>query len=548
MKTRKFGKIAAALLSLVLMLSTLSMSVFAQTSTGVFDPTITSGSLTIKKTDGAGNAITDTTLQYTIYKVATVKQTTSGTSTSMQYILDTGVTLTGGIVGNGTNVALPTGTTPADFVSGLPAGTALTNTAGTGILTFSSLPLGLYLVRETVSPAGVTQSNDFLVSIPMSETVSGNQVWNYDPVATPKNTVVDGKVSKTITGGATATGGGTNEWTASLGAELDYKVTATLPTTFVQTPYTTYKVTDTPGAGLSINLDGTGAAGSFDGIVVKVGTTTLVKGTDYTIAASGTGFAVELITAQPTATAPSTDKTTPGAQLPTLTAASIPINGAVVTITYKATMLPAGGSLANAVNVTSAYNTSGGGSVTPPTITPPPTDPLPTVVTYNYAIQKVDGSNAPLTGATFAIRNALNGKYLAWTSTGGWAEATGLSDTNLYKVTSATGPTSGIVSFNGLAGTITGTNEYEIVEISAPAGYSALTAPITVTIDSASTTLANTAGSYSMQVVNSKANTFTLPGTGGMGIYIYTIGGVLLIGTAILLFALNRKRKNSLSA
>jgi len=179
--------------------------------------------------------------------------------------------------------------------------------------------------------------------------------------------------------------------------------------------------------------------------------------------------------------------------------------------------------------------------VTPPAIIPPAIDPPPTIVTYNYALQKVDGnnSNAPLAGAKFAIQNS-SGSYLAWTSTGGWSVATGLADPNLYTFTSATA-SSAIVPFNGLAG-----GSYNIVELSAPAGYSQLTAAIPVTISATTTADANTTGGgagYSIQVVNSLANTFTLPGTGGMGIYLYTIGGVLLIGAAIVLFARNRKRQ-----
>ena len=533
MKAKKsIKRLSVLLVSLALVLCMLPTAALAHTSSGpTFDGT-TSGSLTINKTNGAGTAITDTSLQYTVYKVADITQTNTGGVVSVQYILGNGVTLTGGVVGNGTSVTVPTGVTAADFVSGLPTGTSVTNTAGTGTLTFSSLPLGLYLVKETVTPAGVAQSNDFLVSIPMSTTVSGNSVWDYDPVATPKNTVVDGTVSKGITSGATLVSGST--YTASLGDSVTYAITATLPTTFTVTPYTTYTVTDIPSTGLVIDYAGTGSAANFDGIVVSVGATTLTRGTDYTITASGTGFVVELITDQPTPTG----STTPGTQAAALT------NGAVVTITYKATLSPTAtaSSFTNTVAVNSRYNTAGGTTVTPPTITPSPTDPIPTIVTYNYALQKVDGdnSNAPLAGAAFAIQNS-SGSYLAWNTTNGWSVATGLSDPDLYTVTSATGATSAIVSFRGLAG-----GSYNIVELSAPAGYSQLTAAIPVTVSATTTADADTTGGgagYSIQVVNSLANTFTLPGTGGMGIYLYTIGGVLLIGAAIVLFARNRKRK-----
>lgn len=534
-KKKSIGKISALLLCMALIMCLLPMTALAHTTSGpTFDGTA-SGSLTINKTDGAGTLITDTSLAYTVYKVADITQTNSSGVVSVQYILDNGVTLnSGAIVGDGSTVTVPTGTTAASFdTASLPTGTTVANTAGTGTLSFTGLPLGLYLVRETTTPAGVAQSNDFLVSIPMSTTVGGNSVWDYDPVAAPKNTVVDGSVAKTITGGATNVSGST--YTASLGNSVTYAATATLPSTFVITPYTSYKITDVPSTGLIINKDGTGAPGSFDGIVVTVGATTLVKNTDYTIANSGTGFVVELITTAPTGTT-----TAAGTNF-----SSLLTNGAVVTITYNAQLSPSatGSSFTNTVNVTSAYNTTGG-PVTPPAITPDPLTPVPTIVTYNYALQKVDGdnSNTPLAGAKFAIKNS-GGSYLAWDTTNGWTVATGLSDPNLYTVTSATGATNAIVSFNGLAG-----GSYSLEEIAAPSGYSALTAPIAITIDATSTTDADTGSGgagYSIQVVNTLANVFTLPGTGGMGIYLYTIGGVLLIGAAIVLFTRNRKKKGA---
>lgn len=529
-KKKTIKRIPAFLLCMALILCMLPMTALAhQTSGPTFDGT-SNGSLTINKTDGAGIPVADTSLEYTIYKVATVQQTNTAGVVSTQYLLDAGVTMDSGAITSGSPV--PSGATSSRFdTASLPAGTALTNSGGTGTLVFSGLPLGLYLVRETVTPAGVSVSNDFLVSIPMSTVVGGNNVWDYDPVATPKNTVINGSVTKTVTSGATNVSG--NTWTASLGNTITYQISATLPTTFTVTPFTTYKITDIPASALIIDKDGSGAPGSFNGIVVTVGGTTLINGIDYNITDSGTGFVIELITDVPAST-------TPGTQSAALT------DGAVVTVTYDATLSPSalgGGSFTNNVQVDSQYNTPGG-PVTPPPITPPPINPPPTIITYNYALRKVDDSATPaaLAGAEFAIKDSSN-NYLAWTAGGGWSTATGLSDPNLYTVTSATGATNGIVSFNGLAG-----GSYSLEEINAPSGYSALTAPIAVTIDATSTADADILGGgigYSIQVVNSLANTFTLPGTGGMGIYFYTIGGVLVIALAIVLFSRNRKRRSN---
>lgn len=547
MKTRTINRLPALFLALLLVLCLVPVTVSAHTTIGpIFDGT-TSGSLTVNKTDGAGNAITDNSLAYTIYPVATVQQTNTGGVVSTKYILAAGISLnSGAITGDGATVAVPSGVSPSDFdTASLTAGTTQTNIGGTGTLTFSGLPLGLYLVRETVTPAGVTQANDFLVSIPLSTMdAGGNSVWDYDPVAAPKNTVVDGAVSKTLTAGGTAVSGSTDTWTASLGSTLTYQIQATLPTTFTTTPFTTYTVTDTPDAALIIELDGTGAAGSFNGVVVTMGGTTLVNGLDYTISsvaasgASGIGFEVELIT-DPAVNTPLPP--VPGSQSPHLG------DGAVVTVTYDAQLSPlaTGTSFTNAVKVNNEYLDSTGTDITGPEIEPDPTDPPPTILSHNYALKKVDDSSTPvaLAGAVFAIQDSAN-NYLKWTSTGGWGTASSLSDPDLYTVTSAIGTTSGIVSFNGLAA-----GSYSLVEIAAPSGYSVLTTPISVTIDATSTADADTAAGgagYSIQVVNSLANTFVLPGTGGRGIYLYTIGGVLLIAAAILLIARNRKKNGNI--
>ena len=73
-----------------------------------------------------------------------------------------------------------------------------------GKVVFNELPVGLYLVIETTSPAAVTQKVEpFLVSIPMtrigadaSETVNKNQEsWLYDVTVYPKNSIAKGNVT-----------------------------------------------------------------------------------------------------------------------------------------------------------------------------------------------------------------------------------------------------------------------------------------------------------------------------------------------------------------
>ena len=81
-----------------------------------------------------------------------------------------------------------------------------------GKVVFDTLPVGLYLVIETTSPAAVTKKVDpFLISIPMTrigadatETANKNQEsWLYDVTVYPKNSIAKGNVTlekKGVTG------------------------------------------------------------------------------------------------------------------------------------------------------------------------------------------------------------------------------------------------------------------------------------------------------------------------------------------------------------
>lgn len=63
-----------------------------------------------------------------------------------------------------------------------------------GVVTFSDLPVGLYVVIETAYPDKVTKASDpFLVSIPMTNPENGG--WMYDVYAYPKNSTSEGTVT-----------------------------------------------------------------------------------------------------------------------------------------------------------------------------------------------------------------------------------------------------------------------------------------------------------------------------------------------------------------
>lgn len=101
-------------------------------------------------------------------------------------------------------------------------GTADTNS--NGVAELSNLPYGVYLVQETSVPAGYTISSQaFLVSVPQWDNETG--VWEYNVEAYPKDQGIT--VEKTM---EKADGEGqTNSDSYSIGDTIPYTVTATIP-------------------------------------------------------------------------------------------------------------------------------------------------------------------------------------------------------------------------------------------------------------------------------------------------------------------------------
>jgi len=119
-------------------------------------------------------------------------------------------------------------------------GTAMSVTDEYGHSAADGLELGLYLVVETRVPENVTSTcNPFLISLPMT-TLDGS-AWNYDVTVYPKNRTGYPTLEKTVRESAPDTGknnGSTNDITdgyadtasASTGDVVDYQFISTLPT------------------------------------------------------------------------------------------------------------------------------------------------------------------------------------------------------------------------------------------------------------------------------------------------------------------------------
>ena len=227
-------------------------------------------------------------------------------------------------------------------------------------------------------------------------------------------------------------------------------------------------------------------------------------------------------------------------------------NGATVTITYTAVVTDKAAidGNGNTNKVTLTWTTEGGDEPGPDKVE---TDE--TIFTYAIALKKVNNKGNALPGAVFEfpfyVKSTAdaNGAYIYAGTTAG----AGLTN-------QITTPDSGVIVVKGVK-----SGSYEITEVTAPAGYNKLTAPVTVQAVKTSSTSTHTTvyldkdgnvvdvsakeievkvdidtiAATAVVVVN-KAGT-ELPSTGGMGTTVfYVLGTVLVLGAVVLLVTKKR--------
>lgn len=186
---RKMKKILAGIVSAAMVLSSLTLTAFAAQTTPATIDTSKTGSLTIHKYEYNGSAGSEGTgsesdeidkipeganklagAGFTIYKVADVKDLTNYYSTDPTALPPVENYVENGKIKDG--VAKWT----SDEIT----------TTTDGVVSFTGLDLGLYVVIETKTPAAVTKPmKPFIVSVPMT-TVDGDN-WLYDIHVFPKN-------------------------------------------------------------------------------------------------------------------------------------------------------------------------------------------------------------------------------------------------------------------------------------------------------------------------------------------------------------------------
>ena len=143
-------------------------------------------------------------------------------------------------------------------------GVAMTETDAAGHTSSSNMEQGLYLVAETRVPENVTSTcNPFFVSLPMT-TIDG-AAWNYDVTVYPKNQTSNPTLDKTVRESKNSTGKNNGSLTdiedgyahtasASIGDTVDYQIISTLPTiTSKASALSEYTYVDTMSKGIKYN-------------------------------------------------------------------------------------------------------------------------------------------------------------------------------------------------------------------------------------------------------------------------------------------------------
>ena len=208
---KKKSRFLTGLLSAVMALSLFALPAAAdETTASTQYPTIaqTTGSLKIIKSEKENGEGTPTPLEgvtFTLYKVANIEQNVDASNAIVSLDYTPVNALQGQVINSETKYdgAFKKAVDDARKAGTLPPAEDPATTDGSGIATFTDVPIGVYLVVETGAPSQVvSKTANFLVSIPMTVhdtaedgTVLTTAHWVYDITAEPKNTTVYGGIT-----------------------------------------------------------------------------------------------------------------------------------------------------------------------------------------------------------------------------------------------------------------------------------------------------------------------------------------------------------------
>jgi len=350
--------------------------------------------------------------------------------------------------------------------------------AANGTSATVTLPAGLYLFVDADYSAGTNKDATPSIAILVGSGNVENGVLNPLTEAT-----VDIKNQTTA---VTKKVNGKDAITASVGQRVAYTITSKVPQNTQYYSDYGYTYTDTPSAGQTV---------VFDSLKVTVADKALTKDTDYTVAKNEDGtFTVTI----------SSIKKQPA--------------GAVITVTYNATVTSEEAAGNKAVTNTVVLSDNGAEATDSTSIT-----------NGQFSFTKTDAQGNALAGAEFKIEGQSG------TSTP--STATAISDSN------------GTVTFKGLAD-----GTYKVTETNVPAGFQQnLKAAFTVAIANGKAVKyagadiwglapsAEVSGNYTYKVKNVK-NVTQLPLTGAAGTTLFTVVALLVAGAGVAVALKSRQR------
>lgn len=357
-----------------------------------------------------------------------------------------------------------------------PVKVQTTNSQGNAA--FTSLPVGLYLVKETaLPPVGAnqqfTKAMPFLITVPLTEPGTRDK-WVYDVHAYPKSVLSE--VEKTVSDRATT----------AVGQDITYTISGTIPGGAVTEKY---QFTDTLDSKLTFQKATVSVAGqaTTDFTVEQTGKTVKI-----TLGTSARQAAYTSLLADPSAT---------------------------VEATIRA-KVDAAGEIDN--NATVTYNRAGEVETEVPSNS---------VTTKFGGIQvlKLTKDRKPLSGATFEVHHANSSDFTKAkkVTAGGKSSWTTGSDGRL---TIDGLRYSGFADGAAVPATSAKYNHYWLVETKAPAGYELLVDPVPFEVRS------QVGSAPVLEIVNVPHNAGgELPRTGAGGSLAVMGGGFLIAGTAIVL-------------
>lgn len=439
-------------------------------------------------------------------------------------------------------------------------GVAMSETDVTGHTSASDMEQGLYLIVETRVPENVTSTcNPFFVSLPMT-TIDGAE-WNYDVTVYPKNQTGNPDLEKTVREAKNSTGKNTGSLTdiedgyehtasASIGDTVDYQIISTLPTiTSKASSLSEYTYVGTMSKGIKYNKQD---------VVIEFFRDTACTDKITTWAEDSGKFTVAYDDAQNTMTIRMTDTGLAEINEATTVYTDSVKRGysdCTMRITYAATLTADAATYGDRDNPNRVKLTWKRTNTTY-------YDTLEDCChVYVYAIDLIkqfSDNNGTFGKVKFIAYNDTDGYYIKANMEGEVYNVTGFTS-NKSEATMLIPNLKGHIILRGIED-----DTYTLTEVATDKGYvllrdpvkimvitkedgacercgaALLTASATVNGEPVSMTDANAV--VPLRIINNPG--FDLPKTGGYGVWMYTVGGVLLLGAAAFIVVKSRKHKS----